>query len=156
MSIRLSTAGISISYAVETEKGVKPTTGYTIIPEVKEIPEINAEPSTLETTTLAETEYKTYIDGLKDLGGALGFLVNFTEDFKTAWEALVATYVAAKEEGKATWFVIQIPGITEAVYFCGNPSNLGFGGAAVDSVFETTVYVTPTTAPTWAAKPTQA
>ena len=156
MSIRLSTAGIALKYAVETTAGTRPTaaSAYTVIPEIKEIPEINPEPSTLETTTLAETEYKTYIDGLKDLGGALSFLANLTEDFKTAWEALVTAYETAKTAGKNTWFVIDIPGITEAVYFTGNPSNLGVPGAGVDAVLEVNAYITPTNAPTWAAKPT--
>ena len=156
MSIRMSTAGISISYAVEATAGTKPTaaSAYTKIPEVKEIPEINAEPSTLETTTLDETEYKTYIPGLKDLGGALGLTVNMTQDFKTAWDALVTASETGKAANKATWFVIQIPNITEAVYFKAEPSPLGFGGAAVDEVAETTVYITPGSAPTWAAKPT--
>lgn len=156
MSIRLSTAGISVKYAVETNAGEKPSTiaAYTIIPEIKEIPEINPEPSTLETTTLAETEYRTYIDGLKDLGGALTFVANLTQDFKTKWEAMVVAYETAKADGKNTWFMIDIPGIEEACYFQGNPSNLGVPGASVDEVLEINAYITPTSAPTWAAKPT--
>lgn len=154
MSIRLSTAGITLKYAVETTKGTKPTTGYTEVPEIKEIPEINPEPSTLETTTLKETEYKTYIDGLKDLGGALTFVANLTEDFKTTWEDIMTSYETAKAAGKAVWWLIDIPGITEGCYFTGNPSNLGVPGAGVDSVLEVNVYITPTNAPTWAAKPT--
>nr|DAG83809.1 MAG TPA: Major tail protein [Caudoviricetes sp.] len=154
MSIRLSTAGITLKYAVEATKGAKPTTGYTEVPEIKEIPEINPEPSTLETTTLKETEYKTYIDGLKDLGGALTFVANLTEDFKTTWEDIMSSYETAKAAGKAVWWLIDIPGITEGCYFTGNPSNLGVPGAGVDSVLEVNVYITPTNAPTWAAKPT--
>lgn len=154
MSIRLSTAGITLKYAVETTKDTKPTTGYTEVPEIKEIPEINPEPSTLETTTLKETEYKTYIDGLKDLGGALTFVANLTDDFKTTWEEIMSSYETAKAAGKAVWWLIDIPGITEGCYFTGNPSNLGVPGASVDSVLEVNVYITPTNAPTWAAKPT--
>lgn len=154
MSIRLSTAGITLKYAVETTKGTRPTTGFTEVPEIKEIPEINPEPSTLETTTLKETEYKTYIDGLKDLGGALTFVANLTDDFKTTWEQIMSSYETAKEGGKAIWWLIDIPGITEGCYFTGNPSNLGVPGASVDSVLEVNVYITPTNAPTWAQKPT--
>ena len=156
MSIRLSTAGIAVKYAVEETANKMPTTSasFKVIPEIKEIPEINPEPATLEPTTLAETEYKTYIDGLKDMGGALSFLANLTEDFKTAWEELVTAYETAKAAGKNTWFMIDIPGITEAVYFTGNPSNLGVPGAGVDAVLEINAFITPTNAPTWAAKPT--
>ena len=148
MSIRLSTAGVKVGYVVETTAGTMPTTG------VIEIPEMNPEPSTLDTTTLKETEYKTSIPGLKDLGGALGFLANLTEDFKTAWEAMVTAYETAASSGKATWFVIQHPSLTEAVMFTGAPSALGLPGMSVDAVLEATVYVTPTNAPTWVEAPT--
>ena len=47
MSIRLSTAGIKLGYAVEATAGTRPT-------------------------------------GLKDMGSALGFLMNLTQDSKTA------------------------------------------------------------------------
>lgn len=154
MSVRLSTAGIKFGYAVESTSGTKPTTGYTYIPELKEIPEINPEPSLLETTTLDETEFRTYIAGLKDLGSALTFTANLTEDFKEAWETLVSKYETAKAGGKATWFVVQIPGITECWYFQGEPSSLGVPGASVDSVLEISVYITPTSAPETGAAPT--
>ncbi len=156
MSIRLSTAGISVKYAVEKSKGVQPTdqADWKVISEIKEIPEINPEPSNLETTTLAETEYRTYIPGLKDLGGALGFTANLTQDFKTEWEAMVTAYEAAKEQGMNTWYMIDIPGITEGCFFQGEPTALGVPAAAVDAVLETTAYITPTSAPTWGEKPT--
>ena len=154
MSIRLSTAGVKVGYVVEETAGTKPTTGVIEIPEIKEIPEMNPEPSTLDTTTLKETEYKTSIPGLKDLGGALGFLANLTEDFKNAWEEMVTAYETAKTAGKNTWFVIQHPSLTEAVMFTGAPSALGLPGMSVDAVLEATVYVTPTNAPTWVEAPT--
>ena len=153
MSIRLSTAGVKLGYAVETTAGEKPTTGFKYISELKEIPEINPEPSLLETTTLDELEYRTYIPGLKDLGSALGFLANFTQDFKDQWEEMVASSETAKADGKATWYVIVIPSITEACYFQGEPTPLGVPGATVDSVLETNAYITPTSAPEWGALP---
>lgn len=153
--MRFSTAGVKLGYAVETTAGTKPTTGYTYIPELKEIPENNPEPSLLETTTLDETETKTYIPGLKDLGSTLTYLANFTEDFKEAWETLVSKYETAKAGGKATWFVVRYPGITESCYFTGEPSTLGQPGAAVDSVQEVNVYITPTSAPQYATAPTE-
>lgn len=155
MSVRLSTAGVKLGYAVEQTAGTKPTTGYTFIHELKDIPEINPEPSLLETTTLDETEYRTYIPGLKDLGSTLTFTANLTEDFKTEWEEMVAEFETAKASNKAMWYVIQIPGITECCYFQGEPSSLGSPAAPVDSVLETSAYITPTSAPTWAAAPTE-
>ena len=79
MAINLSTAGIKLKYAVETTKGTRPTSGYTALTGAKSTPSLNPSPDTLETTTLDELEYKTYIDGLKDLGGALEFTFNLTQ-----------------------------------------------------------------------------
>jgi hypothetical protein len=156
MGIAVSTAGVTFGYAVETEKGKRPTTGYTLIPDVKEIPEMNPEPETLETTTLAETEFKTYIEGLKDLGGALSFLANYTTDLETKWGTLVTAYKAAIAEGKATWFEIKHPKLDKSVFFTGQPSAMGLPAMSVGSVLETNLFITPTNAPAWEAKSTDA
>ena len=152
MGIAISTAGVTFGYAVESTKGTRPTTGYTIIPDVKEIPEMNPEPETLETTTLAETEFKTYIEGLKDLGGALSFLANYTEELEEAWGTLVSAYKTAIESGKATWFEIKHPKLDKSVFFTGQPSAMGLPAMSVGSVLETNLYITPTNAPAWETK----
>jgi hypothetical protein len=154
MGIALSTAGVTFGYAVETSKGTRPTTGYTNIPDVKEVPEMNPEPETLETTVLSETEYKTYIEGLKDLGGALSFLANFTTDLETKWDALVAAYTTAKESGKSVWFEVKHPGLEKSVFFTGQPSAMGLPAMGVNAVLETNLYITPTNAPIWETKTT--
>ena len=154
MAINLSTAGIQLAYAVETTAGTRPTTGYTRIYGVKSTPSFNPSPETLETTTLDETEYKTYIDGLKDLGGALEFTFNMTQELVTVWGNLMTAYTTAKNASKATWFVIIIPGIENALFFKGNPSKMGLPETSVNSVLEVTNYITPTNAPEFFAKPT--
>lgn len=155
MAINLSTAGVQLLYAVEETKGTRPTSGYIRIKGIKSTPSLNPSPETLETTTLDETEYKTYIDGLKDLGGALEFTFNLTEELINVWDALMTAYEAAKVEGKATWFTIVIPGLSESFYFTGNPSAMGLPETAVSSVLEITNYITPTNAPEKFAKPTE-
>ena len=86
--IQLSTAGVTLLYAAEATAGTRPTTGYEKISEIKSIPELNPEPDNLETTTLEETERKTYVPGLKDIGGALSFTANLTEASMTSGRAL--------------------------------------------------------------------
>ena len=156
MAINLSTAGIHLYYAVEKTAGTRPTTksDYTDLVGVKSIPSLNPAPETLETTDLNQTEYKTYIDGLKDLGGALEFTFNLTQDLVTMWGELMEAFESAKATNKATWFLIDIPGLEEGLYFPGNPSSMGIPEAAVSSVLEITNYITPTGAPITAAKPT--
>ena len=154
MGSAVNTAGVTFGYAVEESKGVRPTTGYTLIPDVKEIPEMNPEPETLETTTLAETEFKTYIEGLKDLGGALSFLANFTEELEEVWGELVEAYKTATASGLATWFEVKHPKLEKSVFFTGQPSAMGLPGMGVNAVLETNLYITPTNAPAWETKST--
>ena len=154
MAINLSTAGIHLLYAVETTKGTRPTEGFVDIKGVKSIPSLNPSPDSLETTDLNQTEYKTYIDGLKDLGGALEFTFNLNDELVTAWETLMEAYETGKQTGKATWFFIYVPGLTKNFYFTGNPSDMGMPEASVSSVLEITNYITPTDAPIKEANPT--
>lgn len=154
MAIDLTTAGVHLKYAVEATAGTRPTTGYTDIPGVKSTPSLNPAPEALDATTLNEEEYIVYVQGLKDLGGALEFNFNLTEAFLTAWETLVTASETGKASSKATWFEIMIPGLTNSVFFKGIPADAGLPAMEVNSVLETTAYITPTGEPTWAAKST--
>lgn len=148
MALEISTAGISVSYAVETTAGTKPST-FTNIPNIKSTPDFNPEPGTLEVTDLSDLVWKRYIPGLKDPGGALSFNANLTSAFKTAWETLVSAAETAKEASKSTWFKINVPTIGD-FYLTGMPSELGINAYEVDAVAEITVYVTPNTIEGWA------
>ena len=148
MALEISTAGISLKYAVETTAGTRPTTGYTAIPNIKETPDFNPEPSTLEVTDLSDLVWKRYIAGLKDPGGAISFTANLTAAFKTAWETLVSAYTTAIASSKATWFEIKVPNIG-SFYFSGIPSELGINGMSVDAVAESTVHITPNQIEGW-------
>lgn len=151
---RLSTAGMTLQYAVETASGTRPTTGYKVIPEIKSMPSFNPAPSTIDSTTLQETEFMTYVQGLKDLGGALEYGANLTEELITFWEGVLDEYEEAKTAGKSMWFAIVHPNLAKATYFQGEPAPLGFNEASVGSMLETTLYITPNSAPEMAAKPT--
>lgn len=154
MAIDLTTAGVHLKYAVEATAGTRPTTGYTDIPGVKSTPSLNPAPEALDATTLNEEEYIVYVQGLKDLGGSLEFNFNLTQAFLTAWETLVTASETGKASSKATWFEIMIPGLTNSVFFKGVPADAGLPAMEVNSVLETTAYITPTGEPTWAAKST--
>lgn len=150
---RLSTAGMTLQYAVESDAGTRPTTGYTEIPEVKTMPSFNPSPNTIDSTTLKETEYMTYVQGLKDLGGALEYGANLTADLIEAWDTLMSAYDTAVKGGKQVWFAVVHPQLDDATYFVGTPAPLGLNEASVGSMLETTLYITPNSAPVMAAKP---
>jgi len=145
-----------LCYAVETTAGTRPTTGYTVIPEVKTMPSFNPAPDAIDSTTLMETEYRTYVEGLKNLGGALEYGANLTADLITAWETCNSAHDTAAADGKATWFAVVHPKLDDAVFFEGDPSPLGLNEASVGAMAETTLYITPNSAPKWETKPTLA
>lgn len=153
MSERLSTAGMLLGYAVEDTKGTRPATGYTKIPEIKTMPSFNPQPNTIQSTTLEETEYHTYVKGLKDLGGALDYGANLTEDFIDAVDTMVQAYDTAAKDGKAMWFIVYHPKLTKSLFFTGEPSKVSFNEADVDAMAETTLYITPNSAPIWETAP---
>lgn len=156
MSQRYSTAGMYLCYCVEDTAGTRPTTGYTLVPEIKSMPSFNPSPDTIDSTTLLETEYRTFVEGLKDLGGALEYGANLTSDLITAWEACNTAHDTAVSTNKATWFAVVHPKLPKAVFFQGDPSPLGLNEATVGAMAETTLYITPNSAPIWADKPTLA
>lgn len=149
MANEISTAGITVGYAVETTAGTRPTTGYTDIPNIKNISEVNPEPSTYEVTDLSDTVWKRYIQGLKDPGGAIAFTANFTSAFKTAWESCVSAAETGFSSSKACWFEVVVPNFG-SFYFAGMPSELGLPAIDTDAVFEGDVYVTPNQIEGWA------
>ena len=114
---------------------------------------MNPAPETLESTTLDELEFKTYVKGLRDLGGSLEFTFNLTQNLVNEWDALVTAYETAKASNKSTWFAVVIPGLTKAFFFTGEPSAMGVPETSVNSILEITNYITPTNAPTSASKP---
>ena len=154
--IAVSTIGVTLGYCVETEAGKRPTSGYIDIPDIKTIPSFGSAPETIETTTLANQKYKSHIPGLADLGGAKEFGFNDTELLRTAWKDLMGAYDAAKAEGKAVWFEIKHPVLTEATFFKGEPSPFTQGEIGTNALMETTLYITPTDEPVIAAKSTTA
>lgn len=153
MSKRLSTAGMSLQYAVEVSAGTRPTSGYRTIPEIKSMPSFNPAPSTIDSTTLAETEYMTYVKGLKDLGGALEYGANLTEGLIDFWDELMDAYETASASGLAMWFAVVHPELTKATYYVGEPAPIGFNEATVGAMAETTLYITPNSAPIMEEKP---
>ena len=156
MGIALSTIGIKVSYAVETTAGTRPTTGYTHIPDLKSIPSINPEPGTEDATTFDNLEYTSYIETLKDLGGALEISANFTQELFDTWEEMVDAYDTAISTEKKTWFCFDIPNFDKAAFLLVLPSRMGIPEAEANALLETSVYITPIGEPIFDTKPTYA
>ena len=149
VAIDLSTAGIRIGYAYEATSGTRPTSGYTNLPNPKSIPDMNPQPNALDITSLNDTEWKRYMEGLKDMGGSLGITFGMSQELYNRWEAICDADDANKSSGKRTWFVFYIPGISDSFFLPVDPSRMGFPASEVDSVLDVTVNVLPIGAPVW-------
>lgn len=145
MANAVSTAGMLVKYAAETTAGTRPTSGYTLIPGVKAIPELWNDPNMLQSTPLSATKNHTYIAGLNDSGGAIALTVNDHKAFRDAWGDCLSAYATAAAAEKGFWFelVYQDGSDLDSFYFPGEPLPLGFGGAEVDSVLENNANIAP-------------
>ena len=156
MGIALSTIGIKVSYAVEATAGTRPTTGYKHIPDLKSIPSINPAPNTADATTFDNLEYTSYVQLLKDIGGALEISANFTQKLFEVWDGMVDEYETAIKSGKQTWMCFYIPGFEKSAFITVQPARMGIPEASANALLETTVFITPTGEPVFEADPTYA
>lgn len=156
MGIALSTIGIKVSYAVEATAGTRPTTGYKHIPDLKSIPSINPAPNTADATTFDNLEYTSYVQLLKDIGGALEISANFTQKLFEVWDGMVDEYETAIGSGKQTWMCFDIPSFEKSAFITVQPARMGIPEASANSLLETTVFITPTGEPVFEADPTYA
>lgn len=101
----VSTLGVKVGIALETSAGVRPTTGYTAIPRVYELPDMDFDADSIDTTTFDNLVYKSSMDGLKDTGGVLSLTANYTEDGVKLWDE----QASKATNGLGNWLVIYIP-----------------------------------------------
>lgn len=142
MGIAITSIGVKVSWAVETTAGVRPTTGYKLIHDLKELPDTNAAPNTEDATTFDNTKNTSYVNLLSDLGGALTIVGNLTQQLESDWAAMCEAYETAVSAGKCVWMCWDIPRITEAVYLPIEPTELRIGGITANSLIEQNLYVT--------------
>lgn len=135
------TAGIKLYYGEGSGVGGNtPPASWSELPDIVSTPSLSEAPNTIDVTTLGETEMKVYIEGLKDMGGALAFEAWYTPE-------LVAAVAAAQAiTAENLWFSIGYPAPADArVQWKGTIADLYPGEAAVDEALSATVYITPTT-----------
>lgn len=145
--IPLSTAGTELAWAVETSKGVMPTSAR-FIPDVLSMPDMNAESEKIDVTDLSCKKYKKFINGLIDLSGASSYGANLTMLLYEEWKKLMPAYETAKAAGLQTWFFIVTPGLP-TVAFPGEPGVLGIPGKEVNQQNKVNLSITVSGEPKW-------
>lgn len=150
-AIEVSSIGCKVMYAVESVAGTRPTTGFTLIPNITTAPAFEMTPETLDASDLGD-DVTQYIAGRRDPGGDAAFTANLTADFLTAWETLVSAAETAEAAGKRVWFEYQTPNFAKSYFWSGMPVALGHGGLEQNSVQTIQAHVVPNGDQVWAAK----
>lgn len=153
--IRLAIAGSFLAYAVESSAGVRPTTGYVMVPEVTDIPELaSSEYDRIDMTPVNEEIEHKEITGLRQAPGTLGFTGNLSDTLLTFWNnTLVPAYQAAVASGKNMWFAVVIKGMDNAYFFTAEPKVLAPAGGGAADGWKCNLPITMTNTPEWFAKP---
>lgn len=107
----LTSIGLVVAVAVETTAGTKPVTNYYKVPGVTDLPDLDFDPDTIETTSYDNEEFKSYLPGLKDTGGIISLPANYTEYGVGMWDGMAAT-IEADTTGIKAWILISIKGTT--------------------------------------------
>ena len=126
----LTSIGLFVGIAMETTAGTMPTADYYQVPQVTDLPDLDFDPDTIETTSFDNEEFKSYLPGLKDKGGVLALPANYTEYGVTMWDDIQSKLADTDTNttGKIAWLEIRIRG-TQQTWFipielvkCGIPS----------------------------------
>lgn len=134
------TKGLTLEWVANTN-GSAPSSGWAKVPDVIKIPTLVGTPSTHDVTTIYDT-MKTYIEGLADNGGTLGFGVNFTP----AVFAEVGKIQTAQAKDDV-WFRVGMPKpLNKAYQFRGTASILANDEWTPDNPMQGTLNITATTA----------
>lgn len=153
MAFELSTVGAKLAYCVATTANTKPTTGYTVLDDITEAPEIELSAESIEVTNLGDTA-KRYIPGLQDPGSEKVFAANNTSAFRTAWGSFVTAAETAYKDGKETYIAYIVDGDDEAYFFTGMPLGLGHGGLSKGAALTCSPRIMLSSAVGYASAPT--
>ena len=141
-----SSAGIKLFYTTGALGGTSSaptlpqTPAWVEIPDVTSIPALGGEPNMLDVTTLAETEQKRYIAGLKDGGGSMAYNVLMTQAMLTATDNAATG---------ATAFKISFPApLSKEYWYAGKGIKVLPGETEVDGVLSSTFYTSVESTPT--------
>lgn len=129
----LTSIGLKIGIAIETTAGTKPVTDYYEIEQVTELPDLDFEPDTIETTSYKNLEYKSYLPGLKDTGGIISLSANYTQYGAEMWDDIVDKLdPSTNTTGKIAWLLVSIKGTTKKWFIPIKPVLTGLPTAPVN------------------------
>jgi hypothetical protein len=127
MALEITSVGAKVKYAFETTSGTRPTTGYTVLPDVNSAPAQDMSPETIDVSNITD-KVTRYVEGRQDPGGDMDFTLNHTEAVIEQWNKLAEEAETNYASGKQLWFEYWFPGATKSYYWAGKPLALGTSG----------------------------
>lgn len=115
----LTTLGVTFHYAVETEKGTKPTT-FTQLKRCSSIGGISLDTEQIDVSAL-EDYFTQYAAGRQDTGGSWEVTFNMNADVITTIEKLFKDSKDAKAKSLSTWFEVAFPDLEKAFFIVAEP-----------------------------------
>lgn len=133
----LTSIGLVVAVAVETTAGTRPVTNYYKVPGVTDLPDLDFDPDTIETTSYDNLDYKSYLPGLKDTGGVVSLEANYTEYGVGMWDGMTST-IEADTTGIKAWILVAIKGTTTRWFIPAKLVETGVPTAPVNDKVSTT------------------
>ena len=112
---RLTTLGVTFGYGIETTAGQKPAT-FTQLEEASSIGGISLETEQIDVSAL-EDYITHYAAGRQDTGGTweIEFIMDPDKSVSQI-KTLYSSSATAKSQGKATWFQVMFPDMSDAFF----------------------------------------
>lgn len=132
MALEIITVGAKVKYAFETVSGQRPTSGYKLLGDVTDAPEISLSLSTIDVSNTTD-KITRYVEGRQDPGGEKSFTLNHTDKAINLWETLAAEAEVKKGQGLRLWFEYSYPNAQKSFFWCGTPKKLGNSGFSGNS-----------------------
>lgn len=114
----ISTLGIKLGYAAETEAGVKPA-AFKWLERCSSIGGITLETEQIDASAL-EDEISRYISGRQDTGGTWTVTFNLSDEVISQLEAMISAY-GSLTGGKKMWFEVWSPYLSKAFFVVAQP-----------------------------------
>lgn len=141
--IDLSSMGALVAFAWGK---TRPTTGWTSLAGIKNVPAMNEAPENIDATTLDELVARRVVQGLKAAPSATNYTANLSNVISDEWIEICDKYdeYGSDDPEMQLWICITIPRYKYAFYFTTTPSRLDVPNITVGSVIEIDLYMTPT------------
>lgn len=115
----ISTLGMTLSYALETSKGVKPSS-FTKLNRINAIGGISQSTEQIDASAI-EDKASRYVGGRQDSGGEWTVTVNYTNETQAEWEALIAAYNGRSDNDFRMWWQVTSEDLNESFFVVAQP-----------------------------------